>query len=329
MPSSLDFLKASGTLIVADTGDIEKIKQLCPQDATTNPSIIFAAAKLPAYSSLVAEAVAYAKATHPTPGAAQMALCLDKVAVNFGVKISEVIPGYVSTEVDARLSFDTAGSLSRARRIIQLYQDMGVGKERVLIKLASTSECIAAAEELEKEGIMCNLTLLFSFEQAVACAAAKVTLISPFVGRIYDWHKAKSGGKEYDPPSTDPGVVSVRKIYDYYRASGSATIVMGASFRNTDQILELAGCDRLTISPALLDKLAAMEAPVPVKLTPAGALQAHGGAPIPPQTITPADLKFSCCFDPMTCDKLNEGIRNFSADLVKLETEILAPLLSA
>jgi len=329
MPSTLENLKATGTLIVADTGDVDKIKQLCPQDATTNPSIIFAAAKLPAYKSLVTEAVAYAKAHQPTPGPAQMSLCLDKVAVNFGVEISKVVPGYISTEVDARLSFDTAGSLLRARRIIQLYEQAGVGKERVLIKLASTWECIAAAEELEREGIRCNLTLLFSFEQAVACANAKVTLISPFVGRIYDWHKAKSGGKEYDPPSTDPGVLSVLKIYNYFRATGSTTIVMGASFRNVDQILELAGCDRLTISPALLDKLAGMEAPVPVKLTPAGALLAHGGAPIPPQPITPADLKFSCCFDPMTCDKLNEGIRNFSADLVKLENEILAPLLSA
>ena len=216
MPSTLENLKATGTLIVADTGDVDKIKQLCPQDATTNPSIIFAAAKLPAYKSLVTEAVSYAKAHQPTPGPAQMALCLDKVAVNFGVEISKVVPGYISTEVDARLSFDTAGSLLRARRIIQLYEQAGVGKERVLIKLASTWECIAAAEELEREGIRCNLTLLFSFEQAVACANAKVTLISPFVGRISDWHKAKNGGKDI-PAAEDPGVLSVRRIYNYYR----------------------------------------------------------------------------------------------------------------
>jgi len=199
-----------------------------------------------------------------------------------------------------------------------------VAKERILIKLASTWECIRAAEVLEKEGIHCNLTLLFSFEQAVACAQAGVTLISPFVGRIYDWYKAKNGGKEFDPPSTDPGVVSVRKIYNYYRAAGISTIVMGASFRNTDQILELAGCDRLTISPSLLDKLAGTEAPVPVKLSPSLAL-AEG--PVKRLSITESEFRFSLCQDAMAGEKLSEGIRNFSSDLAKLQ-DILTPQLN-
>lgn len=199
-----------------------------------------------------------------------------------------------------------------------------MAKERILIKLASTWECIRAAEVLEKEGIHCNLTLLFSFEQAVACAQAGVTLISPFVGRIYDWYKAKNGGKEFDPPSTDPGVVSVRKIYNYYRAAGISTIVMGASFRNTDQILELAGCDRLTISPSLLDKLAGTEAPVPVKLSPSLAL-AEG--PVKRLSITESEFRFSLCQDAMAGEKLSEGIRNFSSDLAKLQ-DILTPQLN-
>jgi len=205
-----------------------------------------------------------------------------------------------------------------------LYIEAGVAKERILIKLASTWECIRAAEVLEKEGIHCNLTLLFSFEQAVACAQAGVTLISPFVGRIYDWYKAKNGGKEFDPPSTDPGVVSVRKIYNYYRAAGISTIVMGASFRNTDQILELAGCDRLTISPSLLDKLAGTEAPVPVKLSPSLAL-AEG--PVKRLSITESEFRFSLCQDAMAGEKLSEGIRNFSSDLAKLQ-DILTPQLN-
>ena len=223
MPSTLDLLKASGTLVVADTGEFSKIAALSPQDATTNPSLIFAAAQRPEYSALVDEAVAYGRAQCPGGGAEQMALVLDKVAVNFGVEISKLVPGYVSTEVDARLSFDTAGSLARARRLIALYQAAGVGKERVLIKLASTWECIRAAEVLEKEGIRCNLTLLFCFEQAVACAAAGVTLISPFVGRIYDWHKAKNGGKDI-AAAEDPGVASVRRIYAYYRKCGMCVV---------------------------------------------------------------------------------------------------------
>ena len=216
--SALSGLKAAGTLVVADTGEVSKIAALAPQDATTKPSLIYAAAQRPEYAALVSDAVQYARAQAPA-GAERAALALDKLAVNFGVEISKLVPGYVSTEVDARLSFDRAGSLARARRVSALYRAAGVPAERVLIKLASTWECISAAEELEKEGIRCNLTLLFCFEQAVACAQSGVTLISPFVGRIYDWHKAKNGGKDI-PAAEDPGVHSVCRIYNYYRKCG-------------------------------------------------------------------------------------------------------------
>ena len=245
---------------MADTGDFEKIAAFRPQDSTTNPSLILAAARLPAYAHLVADAIAYGRAQGGSEEE-RLALILDKLAVNFGCEILKLVPGYVSTEIDARLSFDTARSLARARRVIALYAEQGVGKERVLIKLASTWECIRAAEVLEKEGVHTNMTLLFCFAQAVACADAGATLISPFVGRILDWHK-KASGRDF-APAEDPGVLSVTQICNHYKRHGYQTIVMGASFRSTGEVLALAGCDRLTISPALLAQLAASTEPAP------------------------------------------------------------------
>jgi transaldolase len=280
---------------------------------------------VPEYQHLVAEAIAYAKA-HAEGEAPQMELALDKLAVNFGVEISKLVPGYVSTEVDARLSFCTEANILRARRLIALYSAAGVPKERVLIKLASTWEGIQAAKALEAEGIACNLTLLFSFTQAVACADAGVTLISPFVGRIYDWHKAKNGGTEI-PTAEDPGVASVKKIYAYYRNTGVSTIVMGASFRTLGQITELAGCDRLTISPALLQKLEAQSEPVPAKLS-AEAVKGLQGVPTERIHVTEEQFRWGMNEDAMATEKLSEGVRNFAADLVKLEA-FLRPMLLA
>lgn len=234
------------TTIVADTGDIEAIRKFKPEDATTNPSLIYKAATMEAYSKLVDDAIAYGKGDVST--------VMDKLAVNFGIEITKIVPGYVSTEVDARLSFDTEATLVKARKIIELYKEAGVDKSRILIKIAATWEGIKAAEVLEKEGISCNLTLIFSKAQAIACAEAGCTLISPFVGRIMDWYKKNDGVDGYKPEE-DPGVKSVTAIYNYYKKYGFKTIVMGASFRNVDEILELAGCDRLTISPGLLEKL--------------------------------------------------------------------------
>ena len=241
------------TTVVADTGDFEAISQYSPEDATTNPSLILKAAQMPSYESLVKEVIS------SVPGGAlssdeQLSLCMDKLAVGIGKKIIEVIPGRISTEVDARLSFDTQKSIAKARQLIELYETAGIGKDRVLIKMASTFEGIRAAQQLEKEGINCNLTLLFNFTQAVAAADAGAFLISPFVGRILDWYKASTGLTEY-APSDDPGVQSVTRIYNYYKQCGYNTVVMGASFRNTEEITELAGCDRLTISPDLLQAL--------------------------------------------------------------------------
>jgi transaldolase len=248
---------------------------------------------------------------------------MDKLAVNFGVEILKYVPGYVSTELDARLSFDAKASVERAHRIISLYKEAGVGKERILIKLATTWEGVKAAEILEKEGIACNMTLLFSFAQAAAAAEAGATLISPFVGRILDWHKAKTPGKDFSNPEDDPGVQSVKAIFQYYKAHGYKTIVMGASFRSTGEITELAGCDRLTISPALLEKLAAMNDPVPAKLT----ADVSGKAGIPAKVVfDEASFRWAMNEDAMATEKLAEGIRGFAADLKKLE-DFLSPML--
>ena len=311
---------------MADTGDFEKIQQFKPQDATTNPTLIGVAARLPQYKHIVDEAIAYAKARSPA-GAPQdevLALALDKLAVGFGCEILKIVPGYVSTEIDARLSFDTAGSLARARRVVALYAEQGICKDRVLIKLASTWECVKAAEELEKEGIHVNMTLLFNFAQAVACAEAGATLISPFVGRILDWHK-KSAGRDFSPEE-DPGVVSVTKIYNHYKRHGYKTIVMGASFRSAGEVLALAGCDRLTISPALLAQLATMTDAVPAKLSAAGA--AEEGAAGAKVSFDESAFRFALNEDPMATEKLAEGIRTFAADLRKLEDFIKPQLLA-
>lgn len=333
--SALDKLKASGTLVVADTGEIEKIKQYKPTDATTNPSLIYAAARMPEYAHLVEEAVNYAKASGAV-GSDRLELALDRIAVNFGAEILQYVPGYVSTEVDARASFDAQASLKRARRIIDMYEkDKGISRDRILIKLATTWEGIQAAEVLEKEGVRCNMTLLFSFAQAIGAAEANATLISPFVGRIMDWYKAKNNGKDF-APQDDPGVHSVTKIYNHYKSCGYKTIVMGASFRNTGEIIELAGCDRLTISPALLQQLSEMSGDaVSAKLTAekAAAAAAEVGAssdvlPVGRKVkLSEAEFRWHLNQDPMGTEKLAEGIRNFAADIVKLE-DILKPMLA-
>jgi transaldolase len=307
--SSLDSLKQF-TTVVADTGDIGAIAQYKPQDATTNPSLLFKAAQQPEYKGLVEEALRYGK---KATGAAQTALFMDKLAVNFGCEILKIIPGRVSTEVDASYSFDLKGSIDKARQLIELYAAAGVPRERILIKLGSTWEGIKAAEQLEKEGIHCNLTLLFSFAQAVACAEAKVTLISPFVGRIYDWFK-KSSGQE-PTREGDPGVASVRRIYEYYKKYDYKTQVMGASFRKVDQIVDLAGCDLLTISPDLLAQLQKLDAPVERKLS----VEASKAKDIPRVTLDEKTYRFEHNQDQMAVEKLSEGIRAFYVDGRKLE----------
>ncbi|MFR5627408.1 MAG: transaldolase, partial [Haemophilus parainfluenzae] len=252
MTTQLDSLR-SMTVVVADTGDIDAIKKYQPQDATTNPSLILSASALPQYAPLIDEAIAYAKA-QSADKAQQLIDAEDKLAVNIGLEILKIVPGRISTEVDARLSYDTQATVEKARKLIALYNVAGISNDRILIKIASTWQGIRAAEILEKEGINCNLTLLFSEAQARACAEAGVYLISPFVGRILDWYKANTDKKEY-APAEDPGVISVTKIYNYYKEYGYKTVVMGASFRNVGEIIELAGCDRLTIAPALLKEL--------------------------------------------------------------------------
>ena len=300
------------TTVVADTGDIEAIKKYRPQDATTNPSLLFKAAQMPQYKSLVEEAAAYSS-KHSGDAAARTAVFMDKLAVNFGLEILEIIPGRVSTEVDAALSFDRQGTLDKAHRLIALYEEAKVPRERILIKVASTWEGIQAAAQLEKEGIHCNLTLLFSFAQAVACAEAGVTLISPFVGRIYDWYK-KSRGVQDIPLSEDPGVESVRRIYTYYKKYDYKTEVMGASFRKVEQVLELAGCDLLTISPDLLEKLSAASGEVTPKLSVAAAKAAD----VPRLTLDEKSFRWLHNEDAMASEKLSEGIRAFHADAKKL-----------
>ncbi len=309
MASLLEQLK-SMTTIVADTGDIEAICHHQPQDATTNPSLLLKASTLPEYIPLIADAIAWAK-SQSNDRVQQANDAMDKLAVNVGLDVLKYIPGRISTEVDARLSFDTEATTQKARKLIRLYSGAGVDNSRVLIKIASTWEGIRAAETLEREGIHCNLTLMFGFAQARACAESDVTLISPFVGRILDWHKAKSG-RDF-PAEEDPGVLSVRQIYAYYKAHDYKTIVMGASFRNMGEILALAGCDRLTIAPSLLKELAAAQGQLVRRLIDPGATEPR------PARMTEAQYRWEMNEDAMAMEKLAEGIRGFTADQVKLE----------
>lgn len=313
MTSQLAQLKAH-TTVVADTGDFKLMAQYAPQDATTNPSLILKAVQKPDYAPLLAETVAAHRA-------ATLADVVDQVLVRFGLEILKVIPGRVSTEVDARLSFDTAATVARARHLMGLYEAAGIDRSRILIKIAATWEGIQAARVLEAEGIRCNLTLLFSFAQARACGDAGVRLISPFVGRIYDWFK-KAAGSQWDESANagtqDPGVQSVARIYNYYKQHGICTEVMGASFRNVGQILALAGCDLLTISPDLLGQLQATEGAVPRLLTPP---TAQG---VPEAAMTEAAFRYGLNEDAMATEKLAEGIRLFAADAIKLDALIEA-----
>jgi transaldolase len=315
MTTSLDQLKQY-TTVVADTGDFQQFIQFKPQDATTNPSLILKAVQKDDYKPLLEKTVK-AHASKPMPE------IIDHLLIAFGTEILKIIPGRVSTEVDARLSFDTQGSIKKAHELIKLYDDAGIKKERVLIKLASTWEGIRAAEALQKEGIHCNMTLLFSLAQAVACAEAGAQLISPFVGRIYDWYK-KSAGADWDEVknggANDPGVQSVRKIYSYYKKFGYKTEVMGASFRTVNQIVELAGCDLLTISPDLLKKLADSNDKVERKLSP----EAVAGENIEKIKVDEPTFRFLVNDDAMATEKLAEGIRAFAADAIKLEKLIQA-----
>jgi transaldolase len=311
--SVLDQLKEI-TTVVADTGDFEAMEKFKPTDATTNPSLIFAAANMPAYQRLIDEAVEYAK-TAGGKEPEQLINAMDKVCVNFGVEILKIIPGRVSTEVDARLSFDTEAMVKKAKKLIELYKQAGIGSQRILIKLASTWEGIQAARILESEfGIHCNMTLIFNFYQAVACADAGATLISPFVGRILDWFVSHTDKKSFEPLE-DPGVKSVTKIYNYYKKFGVSTVVMGASFRNTGEILGLAGCDLLTISPALLDKLEQSVEQVEQHLDKEKAKSSDIGK----VTVTEQVFRWQMNEDEMANDKLSDGIRKFAADAVKLE----------
>ncbi|AAO07500.1 transaldolase [Vibrio vulnificus] len=305
------------TTVVADTGEIDAIKKYQPEDATTNPSLILKAAQIAEYAPLIDASIEYAK-TQSDDKAQQIQDTCDMLAVNIGKEILKTIPGRISTEVDARLSYDMEGSVAKARQLVKMYNDAGITNDRILIKLASTWEGIRAAEILEKEGINCNLTLLFSFAQARACAEAGVFLISPFVGRIMDWYKAKEG-RDFEAQE-DPGVLSVTKIYNYYKEYGYKTVVMGASFRNIGEILELAGCDRLTIAPALLAELEAAEGEVVEKLVDSK------GAAERPAAMTHAEFLWEHNQDPMAVEKLAEGIRNFAVDQGKLEAMIAAKL---
>ena len=318
--SLLDQLKA-WTVVVADTGDIRAIERVRPVDATTNPSLIAAAARMPEYADVVDGALAWAReSAGPAASPEQVAtLATDRLAVEFGRRILELIPGRVSTEVDARLSYDTEGTLQRARRLIGWYEAAGVSRERVLIKIASTWEGIRAAEVLETEGVHCNLTLLFGMHQAVACAEAGVTLISPFVGRILDWHKKKTGRAEF-PAHEDPGVLSVARIYTYYKYFGYPTQVMGASFRNLGEILALAGCDLLTIAPNFLDELAATTGELERELDPLEAATAS----VQRIPMAREDFDRMHAADEMANEKLAEGIASFSKALSDLEASLVA-----
>lgn len=317
--NSLEQLKKY-TKVVADTGDFESIKQFKPIDSTTNPSLIYASAQNPKYDYLLGDAIAYAQARSKDK-TEQLSYCMDRLAVNFGIEILKVVPGRVSTEVDARLSFDTKATIEKARFLIRLYESSGISRDRILIKIASTWEGIKAAEVIENEGIHTNLTLLFSEVQAIACAEAGVQLISPFVGRIFDWHK-KNQGVDHFKATEDPGVLSVTEIFNYYKKFDYKTEIMGASFRNIGEIIELAGCDLLTISPNLLAELEASDALVEQKLNSKSAKSKEI------EKIELDEKTFRWLFNEnaMATEKLAEGIRNFSADLIKLEKFIAAKI---
>jgi len=317
MANLLDQLAAM-TVVVADTGDIDAIRQFTPRDATTNPSLILAAAQIPAYQELIDRSLHESRALLGAEAGADEVVneAIDEISVIFGREILKIVPGRVSTEVDARLSYDTEATMAKARKLIGLYSAAGIGKERVLIKIASTWQGIRAAEQLEREGIHCNLTLLFGFAQAVACAEAGATLISPFVGRILDWFKKKTGRDSYPGPE-DPGVVSVTKIFNYFKTYGYKTEVMGASFRNVDEIIELAGCDLLTISPALMDELRNSDGELVRRLNPFD--------PAPAQEQIHVDhSRFEAMMaeDTMASEKLDEGIRGFSKAIETLEAQL-------
>lgn len=317
MATQLEQLKKM-TTVVADTGDIEAIAKFQPQDATTNPSLLLKAASLETYQGLLSEAVKWAKAQSDNADQ-QVIDAADKLSVLIGLEILKIVPGRISTEVDARLSFDTASSIEKAHKLIAMYNEAGISNDRILIKLASTWEGIKAAEQLEKEGINCNLTLLFSFSQAQACAEAGVYLISPFVGRILDWYKKDTGRDAY-PADEDPGVVSVSSIYNYYKGKGYNTVVMGASFRNKEEVLELAGCDRLTISPQLLEELENSSEDVVQKLF------SDKEALAQEDRLDETAFRWLMNEDAMATEKLSEGIRNFAIDQVKLEKQLAAML---
>jgi len=310
------------SVIVADTGDFDSIRKYQPRDTTTNPSLLLKAAQMPEYAALVEKALADAKKESPNTSQT-LGTALDRLAVAFGLEILKIVPGRVSTEVDARLSFDVEASLAKARSLIGRYEKAGISRERILIKVASTWEGICAAKQLTREGIHCNLTLLFSFAQAVACAEAGVQLVSPFVGRILDWYK-KSTGRDSYPPAEDPGVRSVTRIYNYYKKYGYKTEVMGASFRNVGEILELAGCDLLTISPALLEEIQKTPGTLERKLSPQKAAAACAE---PKLTLNENTFRWMLNEDQMATEKLSEGIRLFAADTIKLE-KFIAPKLS-
>ncbi len=307
--NKLEQLKAM-TTVVADTGDIEAIKLYQPQDATTNPSLVYKAAQLPQYQNLIKDAATWAQ---KQPGNT-LENTLDMVSVKLGVEILKIVPGFVSTEVDARLSFDTVGTVHKARRLIELYEESGIERKRILIKIAATWEGIQAAKVLEEEGITCNLTLLFSMAQAVACAQSNITLISPFVGRILDWFK-KSEGRDGYPSLEDPGVISVSNIYRYFKNHGYNTVVMGASFRNTGEIEALSGCDKLTISPQLLESLQSDDQVLTQQLNETQQTDEPKW-----DDITESHFRWLMNEDAMATEKLAEGIRNFTVDLIKLES---------
>ena len=317
MASLLEQL-SSMTVVVADTGDLEAIKTFTPRDATTNPSLILAAAQIPAYQNLIDETLKASRALiGPTAPAEQVvAEALDEICVTFGKEILKIVPGRVSTEVDARLSYDTEATIAKAHKLIGLYNDAGISNDHVLIKIASTWEGIKAAEQLEREGIHCNLTLLFGFAQAAACAEAKVTLISPFVGRILDWYKKDTGRDSYPGPE-DPGVVSVTKIFNYFKKHGYSTEVMGASFRNIDEIIELAGCDLLTISPKLLDQLRKQEGTLVRKLD-----GSNPSSELDKLSIDAQRFEQMMAEDRMAHEKLAEGIQGFTKAIETLEAQL-------
>lgn len=313
MANQLEQLKTIST-VVADTGDVEAVSKFHPQDATTNPSLLLKAAALDKYQPLLTEACRWAK--QQSSDLTQQAIdAADKLSVLIGIEILKIVPGRISTEVDARLSFDSQASIDKAQKLIAMYQAAGIDKQRILIKLAATWEGIKAAEALEKQGINCNLTLLFSFAQAQACAEAGSYLISPFVGRILDWYKKDSGRSEY-PIDEDPGVISVTNIYNYYKKQGYKTVVMGASFRSVDEVLALAGCDRLTISPDLMEQLAKSDQPVKQRLIPS--VEQKEAIP----ALSETQFRWLMNEDAMATEKLSEGIRNFTIDQLKLEKQL-------